>query len=584
MADAELALKLFALSETPQAVAHVLTSMDASGIQLTCSHIHQLIRCHALSGNTAAMEQALQLLAAAGYTPNEDAWHTIITAYSECDPAWITNRVERILDLFLVNNCTNTGRSAFTAGAHNSGPEHVAQGHVKHHHKNRHHHHHRKQKQQQQQQQPPGMCGTGLDDTITPQVAAYHSALSAARNLQLVDVARLVLRHATQHLPFPPPLLLWNQLAWCHALCKDPASVRRLIEEMEQQGIEHDSTTLAFLLMAHGRAWQIDQAFAIYKQLLQDPEDAVDETVFICVMDVLAHSAQSREARAVFDQMKRSGIVPSVTAYNKLVKAYAHSRSPELARRTVLSMRRAGVQPNATTFRCWLYGYAIARDTEGAEDLMQHMASCGLRPCAQTYNVLLYCYALAGEVALARTVIDRMIEDGEKPLTVSFNILANGLGRQHNIEGLRALVSDMAAARVRPNVVTYNTLIKAFCMNHQIDKAEQMLTRMIETGLMGDEATWGALAGAYARKGSVDDLIFTIRRSIAGGCIPNRQMYDMVAHLLSNCSTVSDAARQDAVQTIATMIVEAAQGPDGAVAPEHEDLVRHCFSTGRAHQ
>eukprot|EP00043_Microstomoeca_roanoka_P017857 m.187776 g.187776 ORF g.187776 m.187776 type:complete len:561 (-) comp16715_c1_seq8:2923-4605(-) len=512
----EQALKLFALSESSGAVREVLQFMKAEDVYIEESHCHQLVRSLAFAEDFDQMHQALQEMTQAQQEPSEATWTTVLSAYEQHRSSEALSLIDKALHL-----CYPQG----------------------------------------------------------PQIEDYQVVLSACRQLQSSRFARYILQHATTHLPQQVPIELWNQLAWVYSLCKEHGQIRSLMERLYDMGIDPDMDTHAFLIQAHGRAFEVDVALSIFRHLQQEYTQ-LSETVYLCILDALAQSAQPPDAREAFMLMQRSGITPSTTAYNKLIKAYAHSRSPEAAGRVVEAMQDAGVSPNETTYRCWMYGYAMSRDVDGAEALLRDMLVQDITPSAQTFNILLYCYALSGQLGSARAVIDRMIEVGERPLTVSFNVLANGYGRQHNLEALHALIKDMTLAKVPLNLVTYNTLIKAFCMNHQISKAENMLDHMIQRGLLGDVSTWGALAGAYARKGSVDDLILTFRRCIGGGCLPNKQMYDMVCYLLTRSSIPEKDIRQT-IQTITRMVVDAASTSSDHA--DHSALVQHCLrSSGLA--
>ncbi|EGD81449.1 hypothetical protein PTSG_11845 [Salpingoeca rosetta] len=536
---AEAALRLFAVTETPAAVASTLQAMETAGIALDEEHVHQLVRCYAFAGDTERVHATLRVLAAGHHSPSPALWTTVMSAY---EPP-ITNEkliaLGQTLDLFLFPEAQSASLAAGDEGIPYSSPR--------------------------------GSSGSGALVGSIDDIGVLRDQVDPAHLLQQPLLSRYILKHAHARLPSAPPVELWDQVVWCYALCKELSAARALLQTMRQAGVEPTMDTHAFVMMAHGRAYEADMALAMFDSL-QRQHTRLSLSVYLCIMDALAQTAQPQEARAVFDTMVRSGIAPTTTAYNKLVKAYAHSRSPELAARVVDTMRGDGLLPNETTYRCWMYGYARTRDPAGAEALLHEMQLHGMQPCAQTFNILVYCYAMAGEVGTARAVIDRMIECGERPLTVSFNVLANAYGRQHNLDALRALVTDMAEANVAPNLVTYNTLIKSFCMNHQVDKAEATVGRMIESGLAGDLSTWGALAGAYARKGHIDSLLLTFRRCIAGGCLPNKQMFDMVVFLLSRAS-VPEAERLHTITTIAHMIVDAAQDDPDA----NRALIQHCL-------
>lgn len=568
------ALRLFAVSESPEAMAYVLQCMEVLGIDTQESHLCEFVRCVALSGDLDRLDAVLSVIAHGRIAPSIEMWTHILTAYHE-------HHVSP----------TSTGTSSHDLYQSQAGNLNFFH-----------------QNSMSRMDRIANILTLFM--TYSCVVDILKSALTACRQNQYTEEANFILRFArneeqiwlkkeellqgcndengqggvldrnencthTKHYQFFNETI-WVEMAWTHALCKDPHAILKLMEDMYDIGLKPGVDIFAFLLMAYGRTFELDTAISIFRDIEKDNKH-LSETMFICMLDALAHNGQPHEARELLNYMERLAIPPSLTAYNKLVKAYAHSRNPQGAASVVQAMHDQSITPNETTYRCWMYGHALCKDPAGAEICLDRMISDGHHPSAQTFNVLLYAYALAGELPAARAVIDRLIEAGERPLTVSFNVLGNGYGRQHNLEGLHNLVKDMASAKISPNLVTYNTLIKSFCMNHQIKKAENILSQMIQRGIKGDISTWGALAGAYARNGNIEDLLLTFRRCIAGGTLPNRRMFDMVVFLLTR-SSINQKNRQRTISSIAHMIIDACQR-ESSCSSRTAALIQHCYRT-----
>lgn len=207
------------------------------------------------------------------------------------------------------------------------------------------------------------------------------------------------------------------------------------------------------------RPLELESRYAECKQKAEMSQTPLPESTYARFIFCFAESGRVQQAFDVWNDLTKSGIVPSVQSWNNLLKAGALSKNQSIA------------------------------VTEG---IFAKMEENGVTPNADSYGSLIDIYFKGGQSETAIEIFEK-IQKGEIAVNTNlkiFNVMLNGLLNSGMEEMARNLLTEGIQQGLSPDVIAFNTFIKTYIKLKKFNEVEEMLNLMVENGVTPNVATY----------------------------------------------------------------------------------------------
>lgn len=191
---------------------------------------------------------------------------------------------------------------------------------------------------------------------------------------------------------------------------------------------------------------------------------------------VFIFSIYFSDAHAVFEEMKRLGITPTMKSHMLLLTAY--SKTGNVAK---------------------------------CEGIINQMHKSGLKPDTFVINSMLNLYGRLGQFEKMEEVLTAM-EKGSYAADIStYNILINIYGRGGFIEKMEGLFQSLPAKRLKPDVVTWTSRLAAYSRKKLYRRCLEIFEEMIDAGCYPDGGTAKVLISACSSEDQIEQVTTLVR-------------------------------------------------------------------------
>ncbi|OMO67764.1 Methyl-CpG DNA binding protein [Corchorus capsularis] len=188
------------------------------------------------------------------------------------------------------------------------------------------------------------------------------------------------------------------------------------------------------------------------------------------------------KAMYLFDQLKTTGLSPSLITYNILISGFARARDAAVVAGLVKEIEERGIKPSKVTYTIVIDAFMKSENTERAFELYQFMQKAGLVPDVYTCSVLIHGLCTKGNMKEARKLFESMEEMQLKPNDVIYNTMIHGYCKEGSSYRALRMVREMGEKGMVPNVASYSSTIGLLCKDGKWQEAEALLNEMIESG------------------------------------------------------------------------------------------------------
>lgn len=214
---------------------------------------------------------------------------------------------------------------------------------------------------------------------------------------------------------------------------------------------------------------QLSQPFRIYHILLVPicrNKDMSSIFSLLCILD----------AEAVFEELKRLGMTPTMKSHMLLLSAYS---------------KTGNVQ------KC--------------EEIVTQMHESGLKLDTFVLNSMLNLYGRVGHFRKMEDVLIAM-EKGPYEADIStYNILINIYGRAGFLEKMEEVFSSVSSKKLKPDVVTWTSRLGAYSKKKQYVRCLEIFEEMIDAGCYPDGGTAKVLLSACSSEDETEQVTTVIR-------------------------------------------------------------------------
>lgn len=351
------------------------------------------------------------------------------------------------------------------------------------------------------------------------------------RSLQFLHSARVSAGLPLSHRTF-------SILAERFAAAGKPDRAVRLFLSLHHHGIRQDLRTFNTLLDVLCKSRRVRKATSLFKTFrLRFGADAITFNILADGWCLLKRTANALD---VLKEMVDSGVDPTLTTYNILLKGFFRSGQVKEAWDFFLQMKKRGrkkgseCMPDVVSYTTVVHGLGLAGRIDTARKLLDEMISQGCLPSVATYNAFIQVLCKKDSIQNALEVFDEMLRRGYTPNATTYNSLIRGLF--HGGETVRAMDFMEKTMRrsegCKPNVQTYNIVIKHWCEEGEVAKALELVRRMNEGGdCLPNLDTYNlVISGMFARRRSEDMVVAgkMVEEMVHRGYLPRRFMFNKV--------------------------------------------------------
>nr|KAJ0228022.1 hypothetical protein LSAT_V11C100005310 [Lactuca sativa] len=288
------------------------------------------------------------------------------------------------------------------------------------------------------------------------------------------------------------------------------------------------------------------QAAHRFLQLVEETKGFhLGATEYNTIINGLCKDRHLTEAREIYFEMEKKGILPDVITFNSLIQGYCNlglwekvnglstemkdqgisydvvtfsilvhywfkQGRTEEAHKIIKLMLESGMKPDTYMYTSVIHGYCLLRKVDYARKIFTFMIAQGCVPSAFTYTTLINGYCLVGKVDEAREIFEVMIQEGYAPCVVSYSILIEGYcksKKKEKIEKAWDLFSEMYGNGIVPNVVTCTSLINGLCHVGRLKEAFQLLKDIPNWGIYPNIFTYSTLIDSYLKNEKMDEAL-----------------------------------------------------------------------------
>ncbi|XP_061373796.1 large ribosomal subunit protein mL102 (rPPR5) [Gastrolobium bilobum] len=298
------------------------------------------------------------------------------------------------------------------------------------------------------------------------------------------------------------PSLVWNVL---HG-AKSPEHALQFYRWVERAGLfNHDRDTTLKMIQILGRYSKLNHARCI---VLDMPKKgvALDEDVFVALIDGYGRAGIVQEAVKIFQKMKELGVERTVKSYDALFKVILRRGRYMMAKRYYNSMlREEGVEPTRHTYNILLWGMFLSLRLDTAIRLYEDMKSRDILPDVVTYNTLINGYYRFKKVEEAEKLFVEMKGRNIAPNVISYTTMLKGYVAVGQIDGALKVFEEMKSCGIKPNAVTFSTLLPGLCDADKMAEARNVLGEMVERYIAPkDNAIFMKLLNCQCKSGDLD--------------------------------------------------------------------------------
>lgn len=260
------------------------------------------------------------------------------------------------------------------------------------------------------------------------------------------------------------------------------------------------------------------------------------------VLNSLVTANRFKDVSSVLGDLFASKVIPNVSTYNILVKAYScYSDQFESAYKTLEQMEKVGCSPDVTTYSTLITGLSRVGRIEEACNVLNWMLEVNCSPNVYTFTPILQGLCAKGRIKDAKRLIELMWMNGCPPNTVTYNILIGALCKNGDFDEVKIILDGSELKGWKPNAFSYNIYMNGLCKAGKVVEAYRLLDVMMAHRLFPTAVTLNILFDGFCKIGIWMDVLKLLFDMLKKGIVPNTRTYNIVIHSLCKAGMVGKA-------------------------------------------
>lgn len=249
---------------------------------------------------------------------------------------------------------------------------------------------------------------------------------------------------------------------------------REFLENDRKSKVDPNSITMLNRINRATDRKVLDDIYSEIAEVCEKRDLKIEERIMVQLMEKYLYYDEYDQVFSMFQNIMKSGISPSIDAWNLVLKAMINpnrfnSATPEQKEefmqkfeRTLKTILASGLKYNVNTLSSIISAYSIADKFDIAEDYAKQYASLGINDAAK--DGILRGLIFNDKIAEAETKMEEYIKDGSnyKPNVGVMNDFLNYYFKKQNYNAIFGINDFMKQHGIEENVVTLTTMINAY--------------------------------------------------------------------------------------------------------------------------
>lgn len=253
------------------------------------------------------------------------------------------------------------------------------------------------------------------------------------------------------------------------------------------------------------------RAIEILNMVKENKEIKIDDVLYNSVLDACISFNKIHQAEEIFQEMKNSGITPSLITYSIMIKGYGQNHNLKGSLNIYNEMKENNLKPNEIIYGCLLNSCVKCNKVDLLDTFYSNMINDNIEPNAIIYTTLIKGYSKAKKFNKAFELYDT-IEKEQKDIMniVLYNAILDVCVESGESGRLKKIFKELTSnAKANentpvPNVITYSTMIKGLAKSGEIDEAKKIYEFVLNNFDELDEVLFNTIADGFARSNHED--------------------------------------------------------------------------------
>lgn len=275
-----------------------------------------------------------------------------------------------------------------------------------------------------------------------------------------------------------PDIVSYRTLLYAYSIRHMVAEAEKLVEEMDERGLEIDEFTQSALTRMYIDAGMLEKSWAWFWRF--HLTEHMSSECYSANVDAYGERGCILEAERVFLSCQEEKKL-TVLEFNVMIKAYGVVKDYAKAQKLFDSMESNGVTPDKCSFSSLIQILAGADMPAMAHSYLKKMQSAGLVSDCIPYSVVISSFSKLGHLEMADKLYREMIKHGVQPDIVVYGVLINAFADTGSVREAISYVDAMKRAGLPGNTVIYNSLIKLYTKVGYLKEAQEAYKMLQQT-------------------------------------------------------------------------------------------------------
>ncbi|KAJ6681159.1 hypothetical protein OIU74_019603 [Salix koriyanagi] len=257
----------------------------------------------------------------------------------------------------------------------------------------------------------------------------------------------------------------YSKIIDAHAKQNRIEDAERIVEKMNENGIQPDALTTNILVHMYSKAGSLDRA------------------------------------REALESLRRLGFRPDREIYNSMIMVYVNAGQPKLAESLTREMEARDIKPTMEIYMALLRSFSQHGDVGGAGRIATTMQFAGFQPNLESCTLLVETFGQVGDPDQARNNFDYLMRLGHKPDDRCTAGMIAAYEKKNMLDKALKLLLELEKDGFEPGLATDSVLVDWLGKLQLVDEVEQLLGRIAGQGEAPPLKIQVSLCDMYARAG-----------------------------------------------------------------------------------
>lgn len=334
----------------------------------------------------------------------------------------------------------------------------------------------------------------------------------------------------------------YNTMLCIAGEAKEFGLVKKLVEEMDECGVQKDVNTWTILISHYGKAKKISEALLAFENM-QKCGCEPDAVSFRTVIRLLCISGKGDIAMEFYKDMVRKDIaLDDVRLYKMLMNCLAKSGDVEAVSLLGNDMTRLCLMPENSILGCMLKSFCISGRIKEALELIRDLKYKDVVLEPEYFETLVRGLCKAGRISDALEIVEIMkrrdIVDGN-----IYGIIISGYLSRNDVRTAIDLFQSMKESGYVPMIYTYTELIQHLFRLSRYEEACMLYDEMLGKGIKPDIVAITAMVAGHVSHNRISEAWKIFKSMELQGIKPTWKSYSVFIKELCKASRTDDIVK-----------------------------------------